>query len=172
WIACNFSENWSMSPVKRSIFVSTEDRGEIKAEAVHVHGALPMTPAIHHHFAHVPSAEIQSIARSRIIRVRIGWVGGHHVVAGAVEALITVNWTAVIPFAGVVVYDIQHDPDACFMKSFHHAFEFEMLVVRIGARILRMWRKEVQRHIAPVIAFLRVALKNRHELYNRDPQLF
>jgi len=77
----------------------------------------------------------------------------------------------VISFSGVVVYHIQYDPYACVMKGFDHAFEFELVAVRAATRVLSMWRKEVQRHVAPKVAFLWITLKNWHELHDRDPQL-
>src|ERR1700722_1027466 len=160
-----------MSPVERSILIAAEDGGEIEAEAVDVHLAFPTAQAVHHHLAHVPPAEVQGVAGTRVICVRVGWVRRHHVVAGAVEALIAVSWTTVISLAGVVVHHIQYDPDACLMKGLHHVLEFKVLAVRAGARVLRMWRKEVQRHVAPVVTFLRIALKNWHQLDNRDPKL-
>ena len=76
-----------------------------------------------------------------------------------------------ISFAGVVVNHIEHDTDACLVKRFHHVLEFKVLAVGAGTRILGMWRKEVQGHVAPEIAFLRVPLKNRHQFDNRNPKL-
>src|SRR4029078_8320074 len=98
--------------------------------------------------------------------------GRSHFIAGAVKALIAIDWTAVISFAGVVVDDIQDDSDARLMKRFHHAFEFEWEAVGAATRVLSMSRKEVQRHGAPIVALLWIALKNWHELDHRDPQLF
>src|SRR5215510_4194418 len=102
-----------MSPVERSILIAAEDGSEIETETIDVHLLFPIAQAVHHHFAHVSPAEIESVARPRIICVRVGWVGRHHVIAGAVKTLIAVNWTAVIPFASVVVHHIQYDPEAC-----------------------------------------------------------
>ena len=57
------------------------------------------------------------------------------------------------------------------MKVFHHLLEFKpQLFGMLSARILGMRREEIQRHIAPVVAFLRVALKNRHQLDNRHSE--
>src|SRR5262249_31685991 len=139
WITRNFSKDRSMSPVERSICISTEYRGEIKAEPVDVHLPFPIAQAVHHHLAHVSPAEIESVARPRIICVRVGWVGRCHVVAGAVKAFVTIDWTAVISFAGMVVNDIKHDPNACLVKRFHHVLEFKVLAVGSRTRILRMW---------------------------------
>src|SRR5215475_6954089 len=117
-----------MSPVEKSICISTEDRGEIETEPVDVHLTLPITQAIHDHFAHMPSTKVQGVARPRIIRVRIGRIGGRHVIAGAVQALVAVDRTALISFAGMVVNNIEHDPNTGLVKSLYHVFEFNMNV--------------------------------------------
>src|ERR1700745_383639 len=123
WISGNFSEDRSMSPVERSVRIAAEDRGEIEAEAISLHLTFPITQAVHHYLADMPPAEIQSIACPGIVCVRVGRVGRHHVVAGAVETLVAVDRAAMVSLAGVVVHDIQYDPDACLMKRFHHVLE-------------------------------------------------
>src|SRR4029077_11772071 len=120
WISRNFSEDGSMAPVERAIFIAAEDGGEIETKAVDVHLAFPIAQTVHHHLAHVSLAKIQSVASSRIICVRGGWVGGRHVVAGAVKTFVAIDWSAMISFASVVVHDIQHDPNACLVKRLHH----------------------------------------------------
>src|SRR6516164_2600125 len=132
WISRNFSEDRSMSPVERSILIAAEDGSEIETEAIDMHLPFPITQTVHHHLAHVSPAEIEGVARPRIICVRVGWVGRRHVVAGAVKALIAVDWTAVISFASVVVHYIQYDADACLIKRFHHVLEFKVLAIGAG----------------------------------------
>ena len=44
------------------------------------------------------------------------------------------------------------------------------LIIVSGTRVLRMGSEEVQRHVAPIIVLLWVALKNRHQLHNGDPE--
>src|SRR5580704_2863001 len=105
-----------MPPVERSIFTAAEDGGEIETEAINVHLAFPTAQAVHHYLANVPPTEVQGVAGSRVICIGVGWVRRHHVVAGAVEALIAVNGTALISLTGVVVHDIQYDPDTRLMK--------------------------------------------------------
>ena len=170
-IGGDLAEDRRVSPVERSVRIAAEHRRQIETESVDVHLVFPITQAVHHHLAHVSLAEIQRVPRTRVIRVRIRWIGRQHVVAGAVEALIAVDRASVVALAGVVVNNIKHDPDARLMKRLHHVLEFEVLLVVVAVTgILRVRREEVQRHVAPVVALLRIALKNRHQLDNRDPE--
>src|ERR1700677_4822295 len=58
------------------------------------------------------------------------------------------------------------------MKSFYHIFKLNLLQGdAVRARVLRMWCEEVQRHVSPEVALLRIALKNRHQLDNRYPEV-
>ena len=51
--------------------------------------------------------------------------------------------------------------------------ELEMLLVIVaGTGVLGMRGEEIQRHVAPIVALLRVPLKNRHQLDNRDSEIF
>ncbi len=78
-----------------------------------------------------------------------------------------------VAFASVVVHNVKYHPDTGLMKSLHHVSKFQVLLVVVSsARVLRMRREEVQRHVAPVVALLGVALINRHELDNRYSEFF
>ncbi len=136
-----------------------------------MHPSLPIAQTVNHHLAHMCLAEIQGIAGAGVIGVGVCRIGGHHVIAGAVETLEAVDRPLVVSLAGVVVHDVQHQGDTGLMKSLHHILEFNTLLVRtMCARVLSMRREEIQRHIAPVVAFLRVTLKNRHQFYNRHSE--
>jgi hypothetical protein len=79
----------------------------------------------------------------------------------------------VIALAGVVVHDVEDHTNSSFMKGLHHVFELKVLLVVITrACVPRVRCEEVQRHIAPVISFMRIALKNGHQLDDRDPEVF
>src|SRR5580700_7218142 len=136
-----------------------------------MHPSLPITQTINHHLAYMCLAEIQGIAGPGVIGVGVCRIGGHHVIAGAVETLKAVDRPFVIALASVVVYDVQHHADISLMKSLHHILEFEMLLIStVCVRVLSMRREEIQRHVAPVVAFLWITLKNRHQFYNRHPE--
>ncbi len=108
-------------------------------------------------------AEIQGIAGTGIIRVGVRRVTRHHVIAGAVDALIAVNRASVVAFAGMVVHNVKYHAHAGLMKCFHHVSEFDVLLVLVaGTRVLGVRREKVQGHVSPIVALLRVALKNWH----------
>ena len=87
----------------------------------------------------MPSLEIEGVARARVIGVRVRRVGRHHVIAGGVKALVAIDGATVIPFAGVVVHDIQYNADAGLMKRLHHILELKVLLILIrSARVLGM----------------------------------
>src|SRR5262249_32946373 len=59
---------------------------------------------------------------------------------------------------------VENHLDACGMKRLHHGLELGCRGRRIrnyGVALVR--REKVQRHVAPVIAFIGVILKNRHQ---------
>ena len=70
-----------------------------------------------------------------------------------------------VSFAGVVIYHVEHHSDIGLVKRFHHTAELEVLPVIVAVTgILRMRRKEVQRHIAPIVFLLGIPLKDGHQL--------
>ena len=76
-----------------------------------------------------------------------------------------------ITLASVVVHDVKNYPDTRLMKRFHHISKFKVLLIIVAStRVLCMRRKEVQRHVAPVVSFLWIALKYRHQLDNGYPE--
>ena len=78
-----------------------------------------------------------------------------------------------ISFTGVVINNIKHYADARLMKRLHHISEFKVLLIIVaGIRVLGVGREEVQRHIAPVVTLLWIALENRHQFDHSDPELF
>ena len=76
-----------------------------------------------------------------------------------------------ISFTRMVVHNVEHHSDSGFVKSLDHILEFEMLLIIATGAILRVRREEVQRHVAPIVSFVRVALKDGHQLDNGDPKV-
>ncbi len=71
----------------------------------------------------------------------------------------------------MVINNIEHDGDSCFVESLDHVSEFKILpIVITSGGILRMRCEEVQRHIAPIVALLRIALKYRHQFDDCYPE--
>src|SRR5258708_40122955 len=136
-----------------------------------MHFMLPVTQAVHHYLADVSLTEIQGVARAGVIGVRVCGVGGQHVITCGVETLEAVDWSPVITLAGVVVHHVENYSDTSLMKGLYHVSKFEVLLIIIAStRVLRMWREEIQRHVAPIVPLLWIALKNRHQLDNRYPE--
>src|SRR5882762_10009356 len=170
-ISGDFTEYGGVSPIERSIRIAAEHRRQIKAESVDMHFMLPVPQAVHHHFAYVSFTEIQSVARAGVIGVGVHRVGGQHVIASGVETLVAVDRSLVIALASVVVDDIEHDADTSLVKSLDHVSKFEVLLIIVAVtRVLCMRREKVQRHVAPIVALLWIALKDRHQFDNGYPE--
>src|SRR6267378_4373183 len=171
WISGDFTEYGSVSPIEGPVRIAAEHRRQIKAESVDMHFMLPVPQAVHHHFAYVSFTEIQSVARAGVVGVGVHRVGGQHVIASGVETFVAVDRSLVIALASVVVDDIEHDADTSLVKSLDHVSKFEVLLIIVAVtRVLRMRREEVQRHVAPVVALLWIALKDRHQFDNGYPE--
>src|SRR5215469_627452 len=87
-----------------------------------------------------------------------------HVITCTAETLEAVDGAAVVALTRVVINNIEHHGNSCLVESLDHLSEFKMLpIVITSGGILRMRREEVQRHIAPIVGLLRVALKYGHQ---------
>ena len=71
----------------------------------------------------------------------------------------------------MVVHNVEHYSDSGFVKGLDHILEFDMVLIIAMGAILRVRREEVQRHVAPIVSFVRVALKDGHQLDNGDPKV-
>lgn len=119
--------------------------------------------------SHGPVGTVQGVAGpgiaivGRVLRAR------HHVVGIVVDAFEAVHWPVVIALGRVVVDDIEDDFDAGLMQGAHHLGKVGLLATDSrGCRIPVMGREEVQRHVAPLAAFTRVLLEDRHQLDGGD----
>ena len=72
-----------------------------------------------------------------------------------------------VAFGGVVVDHVEPHLDARRVERLHHRPEF---FERVAVRVRLMGREEVQRHVAPVVALLRIELVDREQLHNRDAE--
>jgi hypothetical protein len=71
-----------------------------------------------------------------------------------------------------LVDDVENYFNVRIVKGFHHRAELAVVAEHLRiACVLVVRREKVQRHVAPVIAFLRIALKHRHQLDHRDPEV-
>src|SRR5208283_568112 len=107
------------------------------------------------------------IASTRVIRVWVTGIGRRHVISCAAKALEAVDGTAMVALTCVVVNNVEHHGNSRSVESLDHFSKFKMLPIVITSRgILRMRCEEVQRHIAPIVALLGIALKYRHQFDN------
>ena len=90
------------------------------------------------------------------------------VIAAVVHAAVAVGRAVGAGFVGVVVDDVEPHLDPGGVKRLHHRPEF---VERVAVRVRLMGREEMERHVAPVVALLRIELVNRQQLDNRDAEL-
>src|SRR5678809_1249013 len=80
-------------------------------------------------------------------------VAREQVITSVVDAAKAVGGSGVSAFAGVVVNDVEPHLDPGLVKCPHH---FAKLLKSLALRVLLVRRKEVERHVAPIIAFLRI----------------
>ena len=76
-----------------------------------------------------------------------------------------------ISLTRMVVHNVEHYGDSGFVKGLDHILEFDMVLIIAMGAILRVRREEVQRHVAPIVFFVRVALKDGHQFDNGDPKV-
>ena len=76
-----------------------------------------------------------------------------------------------VAFGGVVVDHVQNHLDAGIMQGVDHLTELAPLRAVVGVcRICVVGREEIQRHVTPVVAFVRVELKHGHQLHRSDAE--
>ncbi len=112
---------------------------------------------------------MQRVAGSR--EVLVGKAGGatQYVVRAVVDSLVAVARSPVVTFRRVIENDVQNHFDARIVQRSNHLAEFIVrLVMRRSIGMMRS--EEIQRHVAPVVSFLRVILVHRHQLDGSDPQ--
>jgi len=152
---------------ERPVRPARQNRGKVEPEAVDTHLGDPISQAVKDQRRRANAGASQCVPTACVVTVRIRRIARHHVVGGVVNSPETVDRSAVPPFGGVVVDNVEDDFDARFMKGADHRAK---LVAGIPAKggVLAMRREEVQRHVAPVVAFLRVELLDGLELDHRD----
>ncbi len=149
-----------------------EDRCEVKAEAIDVHLLDPVTQAVQDHLAHVPVHAVQRVARARVVCVGIVWIVGHEVVSAVIDPLEAVHRAPMVALGRVVVHYVENHLDVGRVQCLDHRAKLVVLVAFLaGAGILLVRRKEIQRHVAPVVALLWIKLEHRHQFDRRNAQI-
>ncbi len=92
-----------------------------------------------------------------------------YVVGTVVDPLVAVARSPVVTFCRVVENDVQDHFHARIVQRANHLAKLVVrLVVRRSIGVMRS--EEIQRHVTPVVSFLRVILVHRHEFDGGDSQ--
>ena len=154
-------------------------RGQVEAEAIHMHLLHPVAQAVHDQLQHLRMAHVQAVAGARVIHVVARIVRHQAVVGRVVDAAEAQHRAHVIAFGRVVVHHVENHLDAFAVQRLHHALELGHLAARVaGAGIARIRREEVGGVVAPVIrqpfvdqALVVQKVVHRHQLDGRDAEL-
>ncbi len=116
-----------------------------------------------------PGSCVESIAGACKIYIRLNGIIGDQVIGAVVDPFETIHGVVVVSFAHVILNDIENDLDVRSMKGLDHFTELiTWLLSGLRPCIRMVRRKKADRHIAPVIPFLRIDLKHEHQLDCRD----
>ena len=110
-------------PVDRVQF-PRQRRGQVEAEAVHMHLQHPVTQAVHDQLEDLRVADVERVAATGEIHVMARVILDHPVIDGVVHAAQAQGRPLLITFAGVVVDHIQDDFDAGLVQGLDHILEF------------------------------------------------
>jgi hypothetical protein len=126
--------------------------GEIEAEAVHAHLRDPVAEAVHDQLQRARGADVDGVARARVVHV-VARVAGHEaVVGGVVDPAVGDGGAEVVALRGVVVDDVQDDLDARLVQRVHHVPELVHLLAHPpAARVTDVGGEEADGVVAPVI---------------------
>ena len=155
---------------ERAVRASAQNRGQIEAEAVDVHLLHPVAQALEDQRPGADAGTGQRVAAAGVVAVHRPRVVGHHVEGDVVDSAKAVGRPVRAGLGRVVVDDVEDNLDICRMQGADH--RPELVAGGLGIRRIAGVRgEEVQGHVAPVIALLRVELLNGEQLDHGDPQL-
>ena len=152
---------------------------EVEPEPVDVHLGDPVPQRVHDQLQGVRIADVERVARARVVHVVLLVVLDQAVVRGVVDAPQRERRAHVVALGGVVVDDVEDDLDVGVVQVAHH--RLELLHLRAGTAARRgvgvVGREEGDRVVAPVVRealLLQVVvveeLVDRHELHGGDPE--
>lgn len=153
--------------------------GEVEAEAVDVHFRDPVAEGVHQQLQGVRAADVQRVARTRVVHVVLLVIFHQAVIRGVVDALERQRGSQVVAFGGVVVHNVQDDFDSRGVQRTDHGFEVLDLLagVALGA-VAVVGREETNGVVAPVVVQALVLqdavvdeLVHRHQFDCGDPEL-
>ena len=166
---------------RADLAAAAEDRGQVETETVHVHDLGPVAQRVHDQPDDGGAVEVEAVAAARVVHVvalrRVGRPG-QTVVGQVVQALEAQARPHLVPFARVVVDDIEDHLDARLVQLANQGLELGHLAARRPAgRIGRLGCEEPDRVVAPVVGqallvqeIVDVALVHRQELDGVDAE--
>ena len=96
--------------------VAAQHGRQIEAKAVDVHLIHPVAQTVHHQLQHARMADVERVAATAVVFVLDARLRLQAVVAGVVQAPKAQRRSGFVGLGGVVVYDVEQDLDAGFVK--------------------------------------------------------
>ncbi len=103
--------------------LARQRRGQVEAEAIHVHLFDPVAQAVHDELEHVGLEHVERVAAAGVVHVAAAVVGEQAVVGLVVEAAERQRRAVVRTFARVVVDDVQDDLQPGRVEGHDHGLE-------------------------------------------------
>ena len=127
-------------------------RGEVEAEAVHVHVLHPVAKAVHEELERARVRQVQRVAAAGVVAVRAAIVRLEAIVGGIVDAPEAERGSAVVTLRGVVIDHVENDLDARVVQALDHGLELgDLLAAGAGRGEAGVRREEADRVVAPVV---------------------
>ena len=137
---------------------------------MHLPGPVP--EAVDNEFPHGTVGAVQGVPSPGVVRVRMVGIVGGHVIGAVVDGLEAESGAGLVTLSCVVVHHVEEDLDARLVQGLHHLAKLlNRLPTCASCGVLVVWRKEVQRHVAPIVRLGSVELVHRHQLDGCDAEL-
>ena len=134
-----------------AVAAAPEDRGEVEAEAVHVHLGHPVAQRRQDLEAHHRVVAVERVAAAGVVEVLPG-LRLEQVVGRVVEPAPAEGGAALVALAGVVEDDVEDHLDARLVERLHHRLELAHGVARARlGRVGGLGREERDRLVAPEV---------------------
>ena len=128
-------------------------RGQVEAEAVHVHLQHPVAQRVHDQLQGVGIAGVEAVAGAGEVLVQAQVAVEQAVVGGVVDTAEVDRRPQVVAFGGVVVDDVEDHLDAGLVERAHHRLELrDRGPGMVGGGVLVVRREEAEGVVAPVVS--------------------
>ena len=125
-----------------------QGRGQIEAEAVHVHLQHPVAQRIHDDLQHPGVAHVEGVAAAGVVHVEARILGHQTVVGGVVDAPEAQGGPQLVALGRMVVDDVQDHFDAGRVQGLHHGLE---LGNEAGGGVALVRGEEADGVVAPIV---------------------